>query len=195
MSEQELFGLMAVAEENTKAATLAIDKIADERAALASTINAFNAQIAGLKTAVESAAAKGVRDSLGQAPQAAQTALNQAAGALNDAAGAVQSSANWIGWKLAGIAALVGVLLVGTGYGIARYSLPSEEQIAADRAELAALQANIADLEKRGGRIKLAMCGGRLCAHASTNQGKGYESWSGPWKSDDGVPLVVLRGY
>lgn len=195
MSEQELFGLMAIAEENTKAAALAVGKIAEERAALANTVTNLNTEIAVLKIAVESAAAKGVKDSLTQAPEATVTAFNDATERLNKAAGAVQSSANWIGWKLAGIAALVGVLLVSTGYGIARYSLPSKKEIDANRAELAELEANIDDLVKRGGRINLTMCGGRICALASTNQGKGNENWLGPWKSNDDVPLVILRGY
>lgn len=40
------------------------------------------AMIDGLKTATETAAAKGVRDSLWQAPDAAKTALNQATEAV-----------------------------------------------------------------------------------------------------------------
>lgn len=187
MSEQELFGLMAVAEENTKAAKLAIGKIAEERAALASTISNLNDQVAALKTSVESAAAKGVRDSLSQAPQAAATALNQATEALNVAGDDVQSAASWIGWKLAGIAALVGVLIVGAAYGLGRYMTPSNQEIAAKRAELAELEANIAAREKHAGRAKLENCGEkrRLCVRVNKKAGVFGE----------GGDYMILHGY
>lgn len=194
MNEQELFGLMAVAEENTKSATLAVDKIANERAALANTITNLDTQIAALKTVVENAASKGVRDSLKKAPEAATTALDQATKALNNAAGTVKSSANWITWKLAVIVVIVCMAMVGTAYGLGRYMVPSNAEIEAKRAELAQLKINIADLAKRGSKIKLGMCDGRICALASTNQGKGNENWSSPWTSN-GTPLVILDGY
>jgi len=195
MSEQELFGLMAIAEENTKAAAVAVGNIAEERAALANTVINLNTEIATLKTAVESAAAKGVKDSLTQAPEATVTAFNDATERLNKATGALESSAHWFSWQLVVLVAIVCVAMVGTAYSLGRYMTPSNAEIEDKRAEIAKLEANIDSLAKRGGRIKLSMCDGRLCAYAATNQGNGNNNWSAPWKTTEGASLVILRGY
>jgi len=63
-------------------------------------------------------------------------------------------------------------------------------------ADLAQLQANVDALEKKGGRIKLEDCGGRVCLVASSNQGKGTVSWKGFWtKKETGQALVIPQGY
>ena len=46
---------------------------------------------------------------------------------------------------------------------------------------IAQSEARLAELNRRGGKIELIDCGGRLCAHASTNQGEGYTDWKTPW--------------
>lgn len=63
------------------------------------------------------------------------------------------------------------------------------------RAEKAQMEERLEVLAKRGGKIELTDCGGRLCAYASTNQGNGYKDWKAPWSGRDGLPLVILRGY
>ena len=61
--------------------------------------------------------------------------------------------------------------------------------------EIAQSEARLAELDRRGGKIELIDCGGRLCAYASTNQGKGYKNWKAPWTGKNGLPVVILRGY
>jgi hypothetical protein len=48
--------------------------------------------------------------------------------------------------------------------------------------------------EKRGARIKLSTCDGRLCIEASPNQGKNKNEL-GPWKSENGKLMVIPKGY
>ena len=103
-------------------------------------------------------------------------------------------------WKwgaIAGGAALTAVLILIFGAWLAASTLVSWrsaelEQLDADIAER---QARLEELDRRGGRIELTDCGGRLCAYASTNQGKGYKDWKAPWSGRDDLPLVILRGY
>ena len=194
--EERLFGVMAIAEENTKAAKIAINDVTKEREALARTIADLDTKIAGLQIAVGSAAAGGAREALGDAPAVAAKALQAAKTKLDTATADLQKSAKWLSWKLAGIAGVLSIFLIGAGYLIARSGLPNKEEIAADREEIKTMEANIADLKKRGGKIQLTTCGERLCAYASTNQGKNFPNWTGlAWKTNDGLPLVILRGY
>jgi hypothetical protein len=62
-------------------------------------------------------------------------------------------------------------------------------------AEIAQRKARLEELNRRGGKIEFEDCDGRLCAYASTNQGKNYKDWQAPWTGKDGLPLVILRGY
>jgi hypothetical protein len=61
--------------------------------------------------------------------------------------------------------------------------------------EIAQSEARLEELNRRGGKIELTDCGGRLCAYASTNQGENYKDWKAPWSGREGLPLVILRGY
>jgi hypothetical protein len=72
--------------------------------------------------------------------------------------------------------------------------VPSVSEMSALRAERDQLQASIEDLSRRGGRIVMNSCGGRLCIEASTDQGKSVIDWRGAWHAH-GVPLVIPKGY
>lgn len=193
--EERLFGVMAIAEENTKAAKIAINDVVREREALERTIAALDTKIAGLQIAVGNAASTGAKAALGDAPTVAADALKTAKAKLDTATADLQKSAKWLSWKLAGIAAFLSVFLIGAGYLIARSGLPSTEEMKANREEIKTMEANIEDLKKRGGKIKLQDCEGRLCVAVSTNQGKGLESWAAPWHAADKTGLVIPRGY
>ena len=64
---------------------------------------------------------------------------------------------------------------------------------------MAELQANVAALEKRGGRIRLDKCGpdGRLCVEIARDQGSGGQvPYAGSWQSSDKQrQYVIPRGY
>lgn len=216
-AQQQLFGLMAVAEEHQKAVKVALDGLAAERAALAkeraavAQAAASVSDIAGeVRQASADAVSASVRQSLTGVSDTAAKALEVAATpvidrlsgvvqAAGEVEGAMRNAGAWFAWKWVAVAAggLVGVCLVA--YGALAWQL---HQISSLRGEKTTLQADIeqmrtdvAALEKRGGRIVIHTCGGRWCIEASSNQGDGMTDWHGPWKTDKSVPLVIPRGY
>ena len=103
-------------------------------------------------------------------------------------------------WKwgaIAGGAALAAVLILIFGAWLAASTLVSWRSAELEQlnAEIAQRQTRLEELDRRGGKIELTDCGGRLCAYASTNQGKGSKDWKTPWSGREGLPLVILRGY
>ena len=103
-------------------------------------------------------------------------------------------------WKwslIAGGAALAAVVAVILGVWLMATFMVSWRSAELEQldAEIAQRKAQLEELDRRGGKIELTDCGGRLCAYASTNQGKGYKDWKAPWTGKDGLPLVILRGY
>jgi hypothetical protein len=224
--QQQLFGLMAVAEEHQKAVQSAIDGLAEERAALAkerAAVAQAAASLAGVASEVRKAAADAVpamqkavgasvRQSLAGASDAAAQALGAAAkpviGSLlgvvqsaSDAEGSMRNASAWFAWKWVAVAAggLVGVCLVA--YASLAWQLHQIGSLRDEKAKLAAdlaqLQANVVALEKKGGRVVMTTCGGRICIEASSNQGQGAEDWKGAnWSNKEtGVQMVIPRGY
>ncbi|HRE65169.1 MAG TPA: hypothetical protein PKU77_15380 [Ferruginibacter sp.] len=103
-------------------------------------------------------------------------------------------------WKwgaIAGGAALAAVMVVILGVWLAVSTLVSWRSAELEQLnmEIAQSEARLEALNRRGGKIELIDCGGRLCAYASTNQGKGYTDWKTPWTGKNGLPVVILRGY
>ena len=103
-------------------------------------------------------------------------------------------------WKwgaIAGGAALTAVVAVILGVWLTASLLVSWQSAELERlnTEIAQSKARLEELNKRGGKIELTDCGGRLCAYASTNQGENYKDWKAPWSGREGFPLVILRGY
>lgn len=222
--DEQLFGLMAVAEEQQKAVNAALDGLAAERAALAKAAAAL-AGVAGevrkaaaeaipaIEDAANEAVGASVRRSLAGASDAAAKALGEASRpiverlsgvvqAAGEAEGKLSGAVAAFGWRwamLAGGAAAGGIVAVLLAAWLAiwwqRHQVESlSEQKAALLGEVAQLQANVAALEKKGGRIVMATCGGRLCIEASGDQGGGGKS--GVWKNKEtGVQLVIPRGY
>jgi hypothetical protein len=204
MDDQDQLGAMfAVMEEQQAAVQSAIAGLAQERKAMGTAIEAIKNTSGTLQKATGDAAARAVMESIGQAPKVAATALNQAAGALDEAAEQVRSAGSWLTFKAAASVAGVGLVMVLAMYVLGRFMMPSDadrQEVAHLRAEKAELEASIADLAKRGARIKLNTCGNRLCIEASSNQGKdqaGNPVPMGSWATVDGrkVALVIPRGY
>lgn len=224
-AQQQLFGLMAVAEEHQKAVKTALDGLAAERAALAkerAAVAQAAASVAGVAGEVKRAAAEAVpaiqkaageavgasvRQTLAGASDEAAKALSAATkpviGRLSgvvQAAGEAESSlknaGQWFAWKWVAVAGggLVGVCLVA--YAALAWQL---HQVSSLREEKTALQANVAELEKKGGRIRLDKCGpdNRLCVEIARDQGSGGQvPYAGAWQSSDKQrQYVIPRGY
>ena len=204
MDDHDKLGAMfAVMEEQQAAVQSAIAGLAQERKAMAAAIDAMKNTSGTIQKATGDAAARAVMESIGQAPKTATTALNQAAGALHEATEQVRSAGAWLTFKVAASVAGAGLVMVLAMYVLGRFMLPSDadwQELAQLRVEKAELEANIADLNKRGAKIKLNTCGNRLCIEASSNQGKdqaGNPVPLGAWETVDGrkVALVIPRGY
>lgn len=204
MDDHDKLGAMfAVMEEQQAAVQSAIAGLAQERKAMAAAIDAMKNTSGTIQKATGDAAARAVVESIGQAPKTAITALNQAAGALHEATKQVRSAGAWLTFKVAASVAGAGLVMVLAMYVLGRFMLPSDadwQELAQLRVEKAELEANIADLNKRGAKIKLNTCGNRLCIEASSNQGKdaaGNPAPMGSWETVDGrkVALVIPRGY
>ena len=103
----------------------------------------------------------------------------------------------WQWGAIAGGTALTAVVVVILGVWLAVSTLVSWQSTELERLNTAIAQseARLAELNRRGGKIELIDCGGRLCAYASTNQGEGYTDWKTPWMGKNGLPVVILRGY
>ncbi len=69
------------------------------------------------------------------------------------------------------------------------------EQKAALEADIAQMQINAEALAKKGARIKITDCGGRLCIVASKNQTGSFSDWHGLWNDKTGQTMVIPNGY
>ncbi len=193
MDDHDKLGAMfAVMEEQQAAVQVAIAGMAQERKAMVAVIESIKDTSGTLQKATGDAAARAVVESIGQAPKTAVTALNQAVRALDEAAGQVHSAGAWLTFKAAACVAGVGLVMVLAVYALGHFMLPSEadrQEVAQLRAEKAQLEANIANLAKRGGRIKLERCGpaNRLCVEITPAQaeGQGQADFQGAWVSND----------
>jgi hypothetical protein len=201
-AQQQLFGLMAVAEEQQKAVNAAIDGLTAERAELAkerAAVAQAAASVAGvaveIRKAVADAVGVSVKQSLAGASDAAAMALSEAVKpvigslsgvvqAASDAEGSLKKAGSWFAWKWVVVACggLVGVCLVAytsLAWQLNQVSSLREEK-AALLSEIAQLQTQADKLAKLGGRAKLAECGkdekaktGRLCVRVDKSI-KGY---------------------
>jgi len=134
---------------------------------------------------------------------AGQPLLHSLAGitkAAEETENRLQRAVKTFQWKwgaIAGGAALAAVVAVILGVWLTASLLVSWQSAELERlnTEIAQSKAQLEELNRRGGKIELTDCGGRLCAYASTNQGKNYKDWKAPWAGKDGLPLVILRGY
>lgn len=210
MNEQALFGLMTVAQEQQQAAALQLAALEQQQATLTATIeqarraveamsNAGIASAGLIERATKMAVDKAVADALAGVSQAASeslaNAVNPALKAINGAARRAQEAENslqnaigWIGWKWAAICGTAAAGLLAVTWSVAIFMTPSGD-------EMAELRAGAADLERRGGKIKLSLCGspGRMCAQIDEKQinAEGGATLFGA----DGEKWLILKGY
>jgi hypothetical protein len=204
-AQQQLFGLMTVAEEQQKAVNAAIDGLTAERAELAkerAAVAQAAASVAGvaleIRKAVADAVGVSVKQSLAGASDTAAKALSEAAKpvinslsnvvkAARDAEGSLKNASAWFAWKWV-IVASCGLLSV---YLMSYASLEWQRNEANSlRKEVAQLKTQAAAWSKLGGRAALRMCDdsgektGRLCVRVEKKMGYG----------DDG-DYFILHGY
>jgi hypothetical protein len=181
VSEQELFGLMAVAQEQQQAAAAAIERLEAQRAGLEQTVEQARAAVREMETAGKAAALiiekatriavseavssalVAVRDetvkTLGGSVKPAVSALEGVTGRAELAEQRLSQAASSFSWQWGALWVCTAGMLLAAVLGIVLLVVPSPDEIARLRAE-------VADLEARGGKAVLTVCGpkDRLCA-------------------------------
>ena len=206
--QQRIAELLNRLEQQTRTLTTA-----SQRATQAANALDYNGQktVLHLQAAVQQSVETTLHDTLTTLSQRAEGALQDAGRPLLHTLVRVTKAAEeteerlrravktfqWKWGAIAGGAALAAVVAVTLGVWLAVSTLVSWRSAELEQlnAEIAQSEARLEELDRRGGKIELTDCGGRLCAYASTNQGKGYKDWKTPWSGREGLPLVILRGY
>jgi hypothetical protein len=206
MDEKQIFGLMAVAEDQQKAVATAIAGLAAERAALARERELLAQVAQGIQKATGDAVSAAVKQSLAGASETAVAAFTKAAGPFAGevrrvaeqagvAAEKVDRAAQWLGVKAVAVAAGCIVIVALAAWGIVAWE---RHEVVDLKKQIAQERATVADLDKEGGRVVWSTCGGRLCFEVSSNQGtsNGTPVPLGGWTTNKGhVPLVIPKGY
>lgn len=208
MNEQELFALMAIAQEQQKAVDAALSKLAVRQIELDALIVRANKAAVGIEQASQSAAStiqkttqsaveQGIkaalervseqtRSTLGQAINPATNALKEVTELVIDTDKRLHHTKNSLSWKFSGIMTMVLCMLFATTMVLAKLFVPSP-------GEIADLRATVADLERRGGKVQLTTCGNsnRLCAKINVGANKSKGGY-GQGESDT---WMILQGY
>jgi hypothetical protein len=178
-AQQQLFGLMAVAEEQQKAVQSAIEGLKQERSGFTRTVNTSAEQIAST-----------ISDASTTAQQHADAAIDRFHGKWSS-----------VIWK-AVVAALITVSALSALVVWAQRWHIGEllEQKAALKIEVAALEKQAAVYAKKGGRIEITTCTDgasvtRTCIRIAANQGAGNENFRPPFKNDAGSQFAIPAGY
>lgn len=214
MSEQQtLYGLIGTAQEQQKIAGDQLAAMGELKAtirqageAVQAMRQAGDASAEVIEKATRKAVEQAVKGVLEQVSDKARStitdAINPAVSALQavsgDAVGAGQKlrdSISWAGWKWFAVcvaaafglftAIMVGVVLL----------VPSARDLAALRAEKAELEASVAALKDRGGRVQLTHCGDkkRLCALLDPEQFNSNGTVKQFGAKDE--HWIILKGY
>lgn len=206
VSEQELFGLMAVAQEQQQAATLILKRLEAQQAELTQTIVKARSAVDEMNKAGHASALiigkstqitveKAVQDALENVQQQTRSALvdsvKPAVKALHDVtarAEQVKESLHQayisLSWKWTAIWAAIGCAMLACVVGLSMLLVPTPK-------EIADLRANVADLEAQGGKVQLSTCGDqkRLCARIDPEAEKDLQ-WG-----QNGQRWMILQGY
>lgn len=210
--EQTLYGLIATALEQQKIAgdqlaTLGELKTTIRQAgdAVQAMRQAGDASVAVIEKATRRAVEQAVQDALERVSDKARSsvadAIKPAVSALQavsgDAVGAGQTlrdSISWVGWKWFAVCVAAAFGLFTAVMLAVVLLIPSARDLAALRAEKADLEASVADLKRRGGRVQLTTCGdkNRLCALIDPKQ---FDSNGVATLYGKGETWMILKGY
>ena len=206
VSEQDLYTLMVVAQDQQKAASDALQKLEDRQVALNVVIaragtaveemnKAGHASALIIEKATRIAVEKAVQAALANVQQQTQSTLSDsvtpAVKALQgvtaraeQAEESLHQAASSISWKWAAIWAATSCMLLASIVGLSMLLVPSPNEIADLRADAAALEA-------QGGRVQLSVCGDskRLCARIDPKAEKGDQY------GQNGQRWMILQGY
>ena len=192
-TQQQLFGLMAIAEDQQKAVSEALAGLEREREALARERQALASERADLVPAVR----KISRDAFAGAAGVIEKAARPSIDGLSDvvkAAGALEGrlSMRWLSWCLCVAVGAVLVVMAAT-WGALEWQRHEVRQLQEEKkalaAEVAEMQENAAEWSRRGMKARLFDCGEkgkkfRPCVRVDTSSAYGDEG-----------DIFVLDGY
>nr|QDK64849.1 mobilization protein MobB [Pseudomonas sp.] len=200
---------MAVAQEQQQAATLILKRLEAQQAELTQTISKARSAVDEMnkaghasaliiekstRIAVEKAvqvALEGVqqqtRSALGDSVNPAVKALQGVTERAEQAEENLQQASRSLSWKWTAICAAMGCTLLATVVGLSMLLVPTPN-------EIATLRANVAALEARGGKVQLTQCGpsNRLCAQVDIKANTAKNGAFGWGKEGD---WIILQGY
>jgi hypothetical protein len=166
-----------------------LDQADVEHARVREAIGALKATSVALQQDVTSAAGRAVQDAF--------------AGLQKDIERA-RSAMKWVSyrWIVIVVVSLMGLFALGVGLAWALLALQRHqvteliERKTALEADIADMTATQAVLEKKGARIKITDCGGRLCIVANKRQSDDATDWHGIWNNEKtGETFVIPKGY
>lgn len=192
--------LYAVAEEQSRAAQALIDQAEKKAGLLQAATEALAKGLKDVTPTIQGAVEGSVQASMSRAAGVATRALEDAAAPtverLHQASGQAKTAADALGEVLGAlrfrfvlvlcVTAMVWmVVMVGAAWAISGWKVEEVRQLQAEihalTAERDRMQAVVADLERRGGRLIVANCGGQMCIQAATNQ-RTNARWAAPWE-------------
>ena len=197
---------MAVAQEQQRAASEALQKLEDRhvqlhaliaragtaveemnKAGQASALIIEKATRIAVEKALQAALAdvqRQTQSTLGDSVNPAVKALQGATVRAEQAEESLHQAASSISWKWAAIWATTSCMLLASIVGLSMLLVPSPNEIADLRADAAALEA-------KGGRVQLSVCGDskRLCARIDPKAEKGDQY------GQNGQRWMILQGY
>ena len=206
VSEQDLYTLMVVAQDQQQAATLILKQLEAQQAELTQTIakarsavdemnKAGHASALIIEKSTRIAVEKGVqsalevvqqqtRSTLGDSISPAVKALQGVTERAEQAEESLHQASSSLSWKWTAICAVMGCMLLATVVGLSMLLVPNPK-------EIADLRANVADLEEQGGKVQLSTCGDqkRLCARIDPKAEKDLQ-WG-----QIGQRWMILQGY
>jgi hypothetical protein len=166
-----------------------LDQADVEHARIAQAIVDLQAGGVGLREGVTQAAGSAVKEAF----EGLQKDIERARGAMK-----------WFSyrWIFMVVMSLVGLFALGGGLAWALVALQRHqvteliERKTALEADIAEMQVNAAALAKKGARIKIEDCGGRLCIVADKRQSDDATDWHGIWNNaKTGQTFVIPKGY
>jgi hypothetical protein len=200
--EDQLYGLMEIAERQQAAVQAALEGLVAERAALARERETFAQEVAllraGTREAVSLAVAEGFAGAAGKGVAAVQVATQPLLGKLEgvtasaaNAEAALRRVVSWASWRLLGwiMMLIVALVLLGwlTSNALVWWDTGTINQL---QGEITELQANHASWVKAGMLDRLERCapGNRPCVEVNEDAGP----FGTPGGSQD---YRVLKGY
>lgn len=202
----ETLELMAVAQEQQEAAAAMLAKLEQQQARLSATIEEARRAVADMSRAGDAAASvigrvarEAVGAAMGSVETKAEAAIEGAAAPALDAikratleaggaASELRDTVGWVSWKWAGIMGASSAGALGAFFLAAWLIVPSAGELRALQIERDMLQANVAVLEKRGGRIQLNNCGDKKRTCVLIDQKAGSFG-------TDGEVYMIPKGY